>query len=94
MAFTEEDIQLVNAYQNCFVTDSGKMVLADLKRVFKFDLSVIPIGDDSHIDVNRLLRNEGQRSVLIHILTQMAKDLNKPEPELKPKEPEERNYIE
>lgn len=90
----DEDKQIVIAYQNCFVTDSGKMVLADLKKVFKFDLSVIPIGGDDHIDVNKLLRNEGQRSVLIHILTQMAKDLNKPEPEPEVKKPEERNYIE
>jgi hypothetical protein len=78
---TEEEIQLVNAYRNCFTADAGKIVLSDLRKIFKFDLSVIPIGEDSHIDVNRLIRNEGQRSVLIHILTQMAKDLNKPVPE-------------
>ena len=86
-----KDKEMIIAYQNCFATDSGKMVLANLRQVFKFDLSVIPIGDDQHIDVNRLLRNEGQRSVLIHILTQMTKDLNKPEPE--PVKQEDRDYI-
>jgi hypothetical protein len=93
MAYTEEDANLILAYQNCFASDSGKIVLVDLKRVFKFDVSVIPIGGDEHIDVNRLLRNEGQRSVIIHILTQMAKDLVKTEPEPEPVKEEDKNYI-
>lgn len=75
----DEAKKLVLAYQGCFSSDNGKLVIADLRRVFKFDMSVVPIGEDAHIDVNRLIRNEGQRSVLIHILTQITKDLVSPE---------------
>ena len=86
---TDESRNIIVAYQNCFSNDNGKVVLADLRRVFKFDLSVVPIGEDAHIDVNRLIRNEGQRSVLIHILTQMSKDTTEAKTVTEP----ERNYI-
>jgi hypothetical protein len=87
-----EDIQLITDYQNCFTSDSGKKVLENLRTVFNFDQSVIPIGGDEHIDVNRLIRNEGQRSVLIHILTQLKKKTVIEE--TKPVEVTNPNYIE
>jgi CMP-2-keto-3-deoxyoctulosonic acid synthetase len=90
---SEEDIQIIQDYQNCFASDSGKKVLANLKQVFYFDRSVVPIGEDAHIDVNRLIRNEGQRSVLIHILTQLNKQIVQAVPEHKPETVEEKNYI-
>ena len=89
---TEQDLQIIQDYQNCFTSVSGKKVLEDLRRVFKFDMSVVPIGEDAHIDVNRLIRNEGQRSVLIHILSQMNKKIVTAEPKVEIKA--ETNYIE
>jgi hypothetical protein len=89
----EQEIQTILAYQNCFSTDSGRRVIVNLREVFKFDMSVVPIGEDAHIDVNRLIRNEGQRSVLIHILSQLNKDIPKPANSEEPKVAD-RNYIE
>jgi hypothetical protein len=88
---SEPEPQIIQDYQNCFTSDSGKKVLDDLRRVFKFDMSVVPIGEDAHIDVNRLIRNEGQRSVLIHILSQMSKKIVTAEPKVETKV---ENYIE
>jgi hypothetical protein len=89
---TDESKKVVLAYQGCLTSENGKIMFADLKRVFKFDMSVVPIGDDAHIDVNRLIRNEGQRSVLIHMITQMSKDLISPES--KPQTEPAQNFIE
>jgi hypothetical protein len=90
---SEEDIRIIRAYKNFSTSDWGKIVLSNLREVFKFDMSVVPIGEDAHIDVNRLIRNEGQRSVIIHILSQLNKDIPKPANSEEPKVAD-RNYIE
>lgn len=68
-------------YKECFGTDSGKWVLDDLRRKFNFDLSVIPKDNHGMTDIYEVLRNEGKRSVILHILKCVNKDLDKSEPE-------------
>ena len=76
---TEELRQLVFAYKDCFGTESGKKVIADLKRVFNFELSIIPKDNNGMTDIYEVLRNEGKRSVILHILKVLNKDLDEKE---------------
>lgn len=64
----EKKEQLKMDYLETFTSPAGKRVLADLRRLSHFDLSIIPTGNDGHIDVYNVMRNEGMRAVLIHIL--------------------------
>jgi hypothetical protein len=73
---TDEERQLIIDYKETFDNDRGKRVLADLRRIFQFDLSVVPRGDDGHIDIYEVMRNEGRRSVIIHILKKTEKDFD------------------
>ena len=79
MTDEEKSTRLTRAYKRYFGGDDpeGNMILADLKSKAGFDLSIVPLGTDEHIDIYQVMRNEGQRSVIIHILRQVAKDLDK-----------------
>jgi hypothetical protein len=52
------------------------MVKADLRRLAGCDISRVPKGHDGHIDPLEMARQEGQRSVVIHIETMLKKDPN------------------
>ena len=71
---TEESQQLVIDYQNTFDSEMGRRVLADLKKLSKLNSSFVPIDNEGRIDPLQLMRNEGQRSVLVHIYTKLGKD--------------------
>ena len=71
---TEESQQLIIDYQNTFDSEMGRRVLADLKRLSKLNSSFVPIDNEGRIDPLQLMRNEGQRSVLVHIYTKLGKD--------------------
>ncbi len=78
MTDEEKTIQLVMDYKRTFETLEGKRVLANLRKISRFDLSVIPTGNDGHTDIYEVMRNEGQRSVVLHILKKIETDLSKP----------------
>ena len=69
-----QDIQMT------FGTPHGERVLARLKKLAGYDAAKVPIGNDGHLDVHELVRNEGQRSVVVHIVRQMNIDLSKDQP--------------
>ena len=71
---TEESQQLIIDYQQTFGSEMGQRVLADLKRLSKLNSSFVPIDNEGRIDPLQLMRNEGQRSVLVHIYTKLGKD--------------------
>ena len=74
---TERDdkkIQLLIDYKMTFGTESGERVLADMKSKANFDRSVIPRDANGRIDPMEVMRNEGQRSGIVHIEIQLGKD--------------------
>lgn len=64
----EKKEQVVKDYLEVFTSPHGKRVLVDLRRLSHFDFSVIPTGNDGHTDTYDVMRNEGMRAVVIHIL--------------------------
>lgn len=71
---TDENKRLCQDCRNIFEAADGERVLKHLRKVFQYDKSVIPRGLDGHIDANEVMRNEGQRSVIRHILLKMSTD--------------------
>lgn len=80
----ESERQLAFNYKDCFGTESGKKVIADLKRVFNFELSIIPKDNNGMTDIYEICRNEGKRSVILHILKVLNKDLDEKEKVIEP----------
>ncbi len=74
----DEKKQLTMDYKQTFDSPEGKRVVDNLRKISKFDLSVLPIGKDDHIDIHAIMRYEGQRSVVLHILKKIEEDLDKP----------------
>ncbi len=72
----EKQRQLIIDYK-FFETKAGQNVLADLKRRSNFNYSVVPKGSDGHIDPLAMARNEGQRSIVVHIERMLEADLMK-----------------
>lgn len=73
---TDEEKNLIIDYRNTFESPQGERVLKDLRKIFNFDVSVQPLGIDGHIDSYKVVRNEGCRSVIIHILRKIEKDFD------------------
>jgi hypothetical protein len=86
---TEAEKNLVILYKQVFCTEAGKKVLENLRSVFNFDLSVIPKDNQGRTDIYEVFRNEGKRSVVLHILKKTEKDLN----EIKSEPESEEKYI-
>lgn len=63
--------ELIKNYQTCFGTDSGRVVLEDLRMTFFKRASTAYVEDDAgqltHVPPHVLDRNEGMRIVLLHI---------------------------
>lgn len=72
---TEEEIkeQLKIDYLETFTSPHGQRVLEDLRKLSRFDYSVVPTGNDGHVDALDVMRNEGMRAVVIHILRKIEK---------------------
>jgi len=66
-SLTEDELSQV--YMRVFNTDDGLLVLEDLKNRCFAEISTIP--ESNSIDPFTTVRNEGRRSVLLHILTQL-----------------------
>lgn len=71
--------ELSRVYMNVFNTDEGQMVLEDLRNRCYAKASTVE--HQGNIDPFTVLRNEGMRSVLLHLETQLL-----PEPEPKTEE--------
>lgn len=63
-------IKRVQAYKDTFSTESGKVVLADLERMF-FMTSPMYKSDK----VNDLIYNEGMRNVILYVKQVMNQDI-------------------
>lgn len=70
---TKEEKQKLIDYQETFNGPHGRRVLKDLMKHSNFNYSVVPKDNAGRIDVSEVLRREGQRSVIIHIIRQMEK---------------------
>lgn len=66
--------QLVIDYQTVFASERGKRVLADLCK--RAPLLTDSINITNGIDVNKLLVQEGRRSVVLHIYKMLGRDPN------------------
>lgn len=73
---TDEERQLYIDFKELFGSDRGKRVLANLRKVFNFDVSVIPRDNIGRTDIYEVLRNEGKRTVIIYILHKKNADLD------------------
>ena len=80
MKITEEEKkeQLIRDYKNTFGSPEGERVLGDLRRHANIDLSIVPTDNNGQIDIYQVMKNEGQRAVVIHILRRIRTDLDKP----------------
>jgi len=70
---TDEQKQLLISYNETFNGPHGKRVLKDLRTHSHFNYAIVPKDSTGRIDVSEVLRREGQRSVIIHIIRQMEK---------------------
>jgi len=64
----EKQERLNKAYWSVFNSDDGQLILEDLRRLSNYDLSVCPVGNDGHTDIYDVMRNEGKRAVVVHII--------------------------
>ena len=70
---TLTSVELSKIYQNLFNTEEGKLVLEDLR--FRANPSVPSVPEDGIVDPNRVVYNEGKRSVFFHIETQLKPEI-------------------
>lgn len=70
--------QLIRDYKYTFGSPDSERVVGDLKRLANYDLVLIPVDNNGRIDTNQVMFNEGQRSVIVHILRKIKVDLGKP----------------
>ncbi len=66
--------QTIIDYKECFGTVHGKGTLEHLKRLTRFNSVEIPHDLTGRIDPLAMARNEGMRSVIIHIKMMLKKD--------------------
>lgn len=76
MSLMAKQNQTTIDYQQCFGSEHGKRVLGHLKKLAMFNVAVVPRGADGKIDALEVMRQEGMRSVIIHIENQLKKDPN------------------
>ncbi len=74
----EETGQLIRDYKFTFGSPDSKRVLNDLKRLANYDLVLVPLDNNGRIDSHQVMRNEGNREVIVHILRKIKVDLGKP----------------
>jgi len=75
----EEDVwQEIKDFKETFESPEGKRVVERLKRLSNYDYVLVPVDNNGRIDVNQVMFNEGQRSVMVHILRKLKTDLGKP----------------
>lgn len=78
MTDEEKAEQLIRDYKFAFGSPDGKRVLEDLKRLANYDLVLVPLDNNGRIDSHQVMRNEGNREVVVHILRKIKVNLDKP----------------
>ena len=63
----------IRAYLDVFGSDNGRIVLKHLKILTKFNWAFVP-NTTGNIDPLEVMRQEGMRSVIIHIEMMLKKD--------------------
>ncbi len=63
-------------YKQCFGSEHGKRTLEHLKKLTKFNIAIIPCDNMGRIDPLEVMRQEGMRSVIIHIENMIKADPN------------------
>lgn len=84
-------LKLVRAYKAVFESDSGKTILDDLKKKCQYDRTSLPADRSQPIDLNRLLREEAEWSIVNYIITMLNKDLIEERPNTVQNEKEQTN---
>ncbi len=64
-----KEVSLVKAYKDCFDSAGGKKILSDLMKRFRM------LNASLAADTNKVIYGEGQRSVVLHILSMRDTDL-------------------
>ncbi len=59
--------QIANLYRSTFESEAGQLVLQDMKNNCFADRSVYALDDNDKLDTNKMIFNEGRRSVVIGI---------------------------
>lgn len=75
---TPEQEQLRTAYRTVFATHDGKIVLEDLKRFTTYRKSSWQGQTSTELNVNKLIIDEAQRTLLLYILDKIKPIENKP----------------
>jgi len=70
--------QLTRDYKYTFGSPDSERVVKDLKGLANYDLVLVPLDNNGRIDSHQVMFNEGQRSVIVHILRKIKVDLGKP----------------
>lgn len=70
--------QLIRDYKFTFGSPDSERVVSDLKKLANYDLVLVPLDNNDRIDSHQVMFNEGQRSVIVHILRKIKVDLGKP----------------
>lgn len=65
--------QLARDYKETYGTPGGKRVLDHMKILTKFNIATVPNDHTGRIDPYEVMRQEGMRSVIIHIETMLKK---------------------
>ena len=65
--------ELAQTYQAVFESPNGLLILADLKKLSKFNDAIVPVDSQGRIDPYEVMRNEGKRAVMVHIEKQINK---------------------
>lgn len=69
-----DEKQLIIDYQQTYGTEAGKRCLDDIKRLSKVLFSTVPLDNVGRLDQGMMTYQNGQRSVLVHIYSQLRKD--------------------
>ena len=65
--------QLARDYKETFGTPGGKRVLDHMKILTKFNIAAVPNDFTGRIDSYEVMRQEGMRSVIIHVEMMLRK---------------------
>ena len=66
--------QLTQDYKETFNSVHGKRVLDNLMSLAHYNVAFVPKGLDGHVDAYEMCREEGKRSVIVHIERMLNKN--------------------
>jgi len=74
MTEDEKAQQLVIDYKQTFKSEHGGNVLTHMKKLARFNIATVPHDNLGRIDPLEVMRQEGMRSVIVHIETMLNKE--------------------